>query len=111
MKTVLLIITLFFSFTTISAQEASTEDSITNQEINIEASKTEFFKALVAKNNLDIVIKEYEVATSTKEEFYNLLLEKNGFDTVIRAAKRTQVAFEEKEIKTNTSESLGGLMP
>lgn len=110
MKTVLFIITLFFTVTSISAQEA-TLDATTDQEIDIHASKTNFFKALVAKNDLNIVIREYEVTTTTKEEFYKLLLEKNGFDTVIRASKRTQVAFKNKEINTNSSESLGGLTP
>ncbi len=112
MKTILLIAIAFFTLSTINAQ--SVAENTSNQDVDVHTTKVEFFKALVEKNNLDIEIEDYKVTTTTKEDFYNLLLEKNGFDTVIRASKRTQVAYDDKEVSKeikNTSKALGGLMP
>lgn len=80
MKTIFFTLATLFSFSNLSAQEAKNQD-INPSKINIESSKTCFFKALIEKNNFDITLKndKKEVTTITKKEFNDLLLEKNSF--------------------------------
>jgi len=103
MKTIFLFTIAFLSFTAISAQSDAQKPAIENAKIY--ETKVDFFKALVAKNNFDIVIKEYEktaaakkVTTATKKEFYNLLLEKNGFDIIVNDSNQTEITYNKKEI-------------
>ncbi len=101
MKTIFFTLIVLFTFSNISAQETASKETETSS-INIEASKANFFQALVEKNNFDIKIKNYrkEVSTNSKSEFYNLLLEKNGFKTETR--KMTRLADNTTtEVKTN----------
>ncbi|MDY8134222.1 hypothetical protein [Aquimarina sp. 2201CG5-10] len=82
MKTIFFTLIVLFSFSNINGQELASQNSETNT-INIEASKTDFFQALIEKNNFDIKIKNNRkgVSVNTKGDFYNLLLEKNGFQS------------------------------
>ncbi|WP_109299306.1 hypothetical protein [Aquimarina sp. AU474] len=112
MKTIFFTLILLFTFSTISAQEIAIEDTKTNS-INIEASKANFFQALVEKNNFNIKIKNYrkEVSTNSKSEFYNLLLEKNGFKAETRKITRlaNNTSTEVETSKENTT--LVALLP
>jgi len=85
MKTIFFTIAVLFSFSTISAQEITNENTTT-----VKASKADFYNALIKANNFDITIKENkkEVTNTTKKDFYNLLLEKNGFNTDIKKTTR-----------------------
>ncbi|MEW7292534.1 hypothetical protein [Aquimarina sp. 2304DJ70-9] len=104
MKTIFFTLIILFTFSNISAQERIVSDTKVNS-IDIEASKINYFQALVEKNNFDIQIKNYkkEVSIQSKSEFYNLLLEKNGFTP--KASKTTRLVNNNATSKeTNTNE-------
>ncbi|GAA4105993.1 hypothetical protein GCM10022393_00140 [Aquimarina addita] len=83
MKTILFTIVIIFSFTEANAQDIASETTPTNEIENFKSSKVGFYKALIAKNNFDIKIKEpiKVVATSNRSAYYEALMIKNGFIT------------------------------
>lgn len=105
MKTLLLTIVIIFSFTEANAQKTTTDKTLTNETENFQSSKIGFYKALIAKNNFDIKIKEpiRIVATKTKSAYYEALLIKNGFITKTSKKKSTRLVSNTVEEKTNSS--------
>lgn len=112
MKAIFFTIAVLFSFATMNAQNVAAVE--TNATINVKASKTDFYKALVKANNFDITIKEdkKEVTNTTKKEFYNLILEKNGFKVDTKKNTRlTHNAIDAKNTVNTQSNPIVSLIP
>ncbi|WP_298542718.1 hypothetical protein [uncultured Aquimarina sp.] len=109
MKTIFFTIVILFSFSSISAQEITNENTTT-----VKASKSDFYNALIKANNFDITIKENkkEVTNTTKKDFYNLLLEKNGFNTDIKKTTRlTNLVNKEENKRITQKNATASLLP
>ncbi|SEK78292.1 hypothetical protein SAMN04487910_1107 [Aquimarina amphilecti] len=109
MKTIFFTIVILFSFSTISAQETTNQNTTT-----VKASKLDFYNALIKANNFDITIKENkkEVTNTTKKDFYNLLLEKNGFNTDTQKTTRLTNLLDKKEnTKITQKNATASLLP
>jgi len=104
MKTIFLITIAFLSFSAINAQSHTQKPSVENA--SLYPTKAEFFKALVAKNNLDIDIKELQEDKNGAT---------NNCNPIIIGSKKITIAYNKKkitkDIKNNTPKALGDLMP
>ncbi|WP_027394484.1 hypothetical protein [Aquimarina latercula] len=113
MKTIFFTIVILFSFSTISAQETTVQNTNENA-TTVKASKVDFYNALIKANNFDITIKENkkEVTNTTKKDFYNLLLEKNGFNTDTQKTTRlTNLVNKEENTRITQKNATVSLLP
>ncbi|WP_298314807.1 hypothetical protein [uncultured Aquimarina sp.] len=113
MKTIFFTIVILFSFSSISAQEITSQSTNENT-TTVKASKADFYNALIKANNFDITIKENkkEVTNTTKKDFYNLLLEKNGFNTDIKKTTRlTNLVNKEENKRITQKNATASLLP
>lgn len=71
--------TLIAIFSVLFAQANDLNDD--EKKEKSKTSKTEFYKSLIDKNNLNILIQENKEKITTKKEFFTLLIKANGLQS------------------------------